>query len=98
MTKLLQKILAEPVASLLLLLAFVIAVLIQLEVVTIGDLNEFVATVAAVIPILLTLWGLRKLVSPASGDAAAVRQNAVIAETLARVASGEIPPKMWGGQ
>lgn len=32
------------------------------------------------------------------GERAARRENAIVAKTLARVASGEIPPEMYGGE
>lgn len=97
MPKLIEKLKAEPVMAFVLTLALILAVLITAKVITLEDVNRFVATVGAVIPVILAGLALRKLVSPATGDAGAKRENAVVARTLGRVASGGIDPETWGG-
>lgn len=54
----------EPVMCFVLGLAVLLAVLIKSDVITIDDVSEFVATVGAVIPILLAGLALRQLVTP----------------------------------
>lgn len=56
----------EPVMCFVLALAVVLAILIQAKVITIDDVNEFVATVGAVIPVILAGLALRQLVTPAN--------------------------------
>lgn len=97
MNKLLELIKAEPVYAAAIALSVVLAGLITAHIITIEDLNRFVATLGLVVPIVLGAFGLRKLVTPATGVAAATRKNAVVAETMGRVASGAIPPEVIGG-
>ena len=96
-SEIIQKLRAEPVLAVFLLVAIVVAALIQGEVITIEQVNDFLATVVVVFGLLASGFGLRRLVSPATGDAAANRENAIVAETLGRVGSGDIDPVVIDG-